>query len=550
MEKELEYMCGFGNDFASEDPRCPESLPKGQNNPQKCPYGLYAEQLSGTAFTAPREANKRSWLYRIRPSVLHKPLKPTDKGFITDDWTSVEPNPNQLRWHPFDIPKKSEKKVDFVEGLHTICGAGDTRSRNGLSIYIYVCNSSMDNKCLYNSDGDFLIVPQKGTLMVTTEFGKMSVEPQEICVIQQGMRFSVDISEESRGYVLEVYSGHFTLPYLGPIGANGLANPRDFLTPKAWYEDLTVEYTVIAKFQGHLFRAIQDHSPFDVVAWHGNYAPFKYDLRKFMAINTVTFDHPDPSIFTVLTCQSTKPGVAVADFVIFPPRWGVAEHTFRPPYYHRNCMSEFMGLITGTYEAKEEGFRPGGATLHSIMTPHGPDADCFEKASNADLKPGRVADGTMAFMFESSFSMTVTKWGNETKVDDQYYMCWQPLKKHFPGGSTTQEDSEHMVKSLVQEADVSEPARRGRNFAGDQPERLFGRHFPEFIPATPGAKRAHPARDCVACNKRKKDREGFRRKQTTFRCETCQVALCVPECFRLFHTHVIYKQGSTSDELE
>ncbi|XP_033635425.1 homogentisate 1,2-dioxygenase-like [Asterias rubens] len=429
----LKYLSGFGNEFASEDPRCPNALPKGQNNPQKCAYGLYAEQLSGTAFTAPRVHNKRTWLYRIRPSVLHGKFKPLHQGNLSHNWDEWHPDPNQMRWHPFAIPDPSLGRVDFVEGMSTVCGAGDCRSRNGIAVHVFTCNASMGDKCFYNSDGDFLIVPQKGTLLITTEFGRMAVAPNEICVIQQGMRFSVEISEASRGYVLEVFNGHFTLPDLGPIGANGLANPRDFLTPSAWYEDRSCEYTVVSKYQGKLFYTQQEHSPFDVAAWHGNYCPYKYDLDNFMVINAVAFDHADPSIFTVLTCQSNKPGVAVADFVIFPPRWSVQDHTFRPPYYHRNCMSEFMGLIKGKYEAKEEGFQAGGATLHSMMTPHGPDAACFEGASNAELKPQRVADGTMAFMFESSFSMAITKWGGLTcqKVDEKYKECWEPLQKHF-----------------------------------------------------------------------------------------------------------------------
>nr|XP_012636000.1 homogentisate 1,2-dioxygenase isoform X4 [Microcebus murinus] len=294
-------------------------------------------------------------------------------------------------------------------------------------------------RCFYNSDGDFLIVPQKGKLLIYTEFGKMLVQPNEICVIQRGMRFSVDVFEETRGYILEVYGIHFELPDLGPIGANGLANPRDFLIPVAWYEDRQVPggYTVINKYQGKLFAAKQDVSPFNVVAWHGNYTPYKYNLENFMVINSVAFDHADPSIFTVLTAKSLRPGVAIADFVIFPPRWGVADKTFRPPYYHRNCMSEFMGLIRGHYEAKQGGFLPGGGSLHSTMTPHGPDADCFEKASKAKLAPERIADGTMAFMFESSLSLAVTKWGLKTSrcLDENYYKCWEPLKSHFTPSS-------------------------------------------------------------------------------------------------------------------
>ncbi|KXJ18764.1 Homogentisate 1,2-dioxygenase [Exaiptasia diaphana] len=422
-------MSGFGNEFASE--ALPGALPKGQNNPKKCPYGLYNEQLSGSAFTAPRKDNVRSWLYRIRPSVMHKPFEPLDEGIVSSNWNEVPPNPNQMRWKPFDLPEEGST-VDFVQGLKTICGAGDTRSRHGIAVYVFSCNVSMNNKCLYSSDGDFLIVPQKGTLLVTTEFGKMQVKPTDICVIQLGVRFSVAVEEASRGYILEVFDGHFELPNLGPIGANCLANPRDFQTPVAWYENREADFTVVSKYQGKLFAASQNHSPFDVVAWHGNYAPYKYNLSDFVALNSVTKDHVDPSIFTVLTCQSNKPGTAIADFVIFPPRWSVAENTFRPPYYHRNCMSEFMGNIFGKYEAKEDGFLPGGASLHSMMTPHGPDRQCFEGASNADDKPVKI-EGTLSFMFESSLSLAVTKWGLETcqKLQPEYYKIWQDLPKTF-----------------------------------------------------------------------------------------------------------------------
>jgi len=428
---ELKYLSGFGNEFSSEDPRCPDSLPKGQNNPQQCPYGTYAEQLSGTAFTVPRAENKRSWLYRIRPSVMHIPFTSVDINNVSSDWKDRKPNPNQLRWNPFTIPTGTE--VDWIEGLNSVCGAGDAAMRSGIAIHIYTCTVSMNNKCFYNSDGDLLIVPQQGNLTVKTEFGIMRVEVNEIVVIQQGMKFSIGVDGPSRGYVLEVYDNHFQLPNLGPIGANGLANPRDFLTPVAHYEDVEEEYLVVCKYQGHFFQAAQNHSPFDVVAWHGNYVPYKYNLSNFMVVNSVQFDHCDPSIFTVLTCPSAKPGTAIADFVIFPPRWAVQEHTFRPPYYHRNCMSEFMGLIYGNYEAKEEGFRPGGASLHSMMTPHGPDLQCFEAASGADLVPTRVADGTMAFMFESSLGLGLTTWGEEIcqKIDPDYYKCWQGLKKYF-----------------------------------------------------------------------------------------------------------------------
>lgn len=400
------------------------------NTPQVCKYGLYAEQLSGTAFTAPRLHNQRSWLYRILPSVKHSPFSKYQQPHLAKDWNEQHPNPNQLRWNPWDVPTKPQ---DWVDGLRTIAGAGDPRTKHGLSIHIYTCNIGMKDKAMYNSDGDFLIVPQMGTLNITTEMGKMKVAPNEICVIQRGIRFSVDVKGPSRGYILEVYNSHFILPDLGPIGANGLANPRDFQTPVAWYENRYTPFTVVSKYQSHLFSCSMDHSPFNVAAWHGNYAPYKYDLANYCVVNSVSFDHIDPSIFTVLTCPSATPGTAIADFVIFPPRWSVAENTFRPPYYHRNCMSEFMGLILGKYEAKEEGFQPGGATLHSMMTPHGPDAQCFNDWTTKELAPIKVAEGTQAFMFESCLSLAITKWAEETscKLDKEYYKCWQLLNNNF-----------------------------------------------------------------------------------------------------------------------
>ncbi|KAL1920979.1 uncharacterized protein VTP21DRAFT_11614 [Calcarisporiella thermophila] len=429
------YMDGFGNHFSSE--ALEGALPIGQNMPQVCPYGLYSEQLSGTAFTVDRKNNQRTWFYRIRPSVTHRPFEPhTEVRDLVSHFGTGSPNvhtnPNQLRWSPFDLPGEGDS-VDFVQGLHTVAGSGDPAQRSGIAIHIYAANADMKEKAFYNSDGDFLIVPQLGALDITTEFGKMLVRPNEICVIQRGMRFTVALPDgPSRGYICEVYNNHFELPDLGPIGANGLANPRDFQTPVAAFEDVEGDWTVISKFNGKLFSAKQNHSPYNVVAWHGNYAPYKYDLAKFNTINTVSFDHPDPSIFTVLTCKSAFPGTALADFVIFPPRWMVAENTFRPPYYHRNSMAEFMGLIHGVYDAKAEGFNPGGATLHNLMTPHGPDSTTFEKASRATLGPHKI-DGTQAFMFETSQILSVTDWALNRcqKIQENYFECWQGLKSYF-----------------------------------------------------------------------------------------------------------------------
>lgn len=428
------YNEGFGNAFRSE--ALPNSLPLNQNTPQKCPYGLYAEQLSGTAFTVSRKENQRSWLYRIRPSTGHSPFKPLDRPDVVGVFSpsTARITPQQLRWSPFDIP--SGKSVDFVDGLHTIAGTGDPSLRSGLAIHVYTADQSMKDKAFYNADGDFLVVPQAGTLDITTEFGRMRVENNEICIIQRGIRFSVALPDgPSRGYVLEVYGNHFELPDLGPIGANGLADARHFFSPTAWYEDRECKFTIVNKFMGKLFAAEQDHSPFDVVSWHGNYVPSKYDLANFTVINSVSFDHIDPSIFTVLTCKSAFPGTAIADFAIFPPRWAVQDHTFRPPYFHRNCASEFMVLNKGNYEAKAGAFLPGGASLHSMMTPHGPDVKTVQKALEEEMKPVRVAEGTMAYMFESSLQLYVTEWALEKsgKLQAEYYKDWQPPVKYFTG---------------------------------------------------------------------------------------------------------------------
>lgn len=426
----IEYLAGFGSEFQSEDPRAPNSLPYAQNNPQKCPYGLYAEQLSGSAFTAPRTSNYRTWLYRMVPSAKHKRFTPGPATEISHDWNAVHPDPNQKRWMPFKFP---ENPTDFVTGLKTVCGAGDAKCRSGIAIHIYVCDTSMENSAFYSADGEMLIVPQQGELRIKTELGRINVKPGEICVIPQNIRFAVEVTEKSRGYICEVFGTRYTLPDLGPIGANGLANPRDFLYPKAHYEEKKGDFILYNKYQGHLFQCEQDHSCFDVVAWHGNYAPYKYDLWKFCTINSVSYDHVDPSVFTVLTAPSLKHGTAICDLALFPPRWSVHEHTFRPPYYHRNCMSEFMGLICGKYEAKEDGFLPGGATLHSIGTPHGPDAICFSKASESVLEPQFIGTGQLAFMFESSLMLAITKYGQQDceTLDDDYYQCWQGLQKNF-----------------------------------------------------------------------------------------------------------------------
>jgi homogentisate 1,2-dioxygenase len=415
----LQYMTGFGNEFATE--AIPNALPQGQNSPQQTPFGLYAEQVSGSAFTAPRDHNLRSWQYRLRPSAEHSPYVQISSGHIrTAPCHEAVTSPNRLRWNALDIPATP---TDFIDGLITIATNGDASAQRGMATHLYAANQSM-TRCFYNADGEMLIVPQSGAMTLKTEFGIIEIKSGEIAVIPRGVKFRVECAGAIRGYVCENYGQPFRLPDLGPIGANGLANTRDFLTPVAWYEDVAIETEIIAKFNSNLWSYRTQGSPLNVVAWHGNYAPYKYDLALFNVINTVSFDHIDPSIFTVLTSASDIVGTANVDFVIFPPRWMVAEHTFRPPWFHRNCMSEYMGLIHGIYDAKAEGFVPGGGSLHNAFSAHGPDAATFMKASSDSLQP-KYQGNTLAFMFESRYVFQPTKFAMETSaLQNNYDTAW------------------------------------------------------------------------------------------------------------------------------
>lgn len=426
MEKH--YLSGFGNHFSSE--ARPEALPLDQNSPQVAPKGLYAEQLSGSAFTAPRAHNLATWLYRIRPSVMHTPFVLMTELTAKTFFQPKHLNPNQMRWNP--LPKLTATQ-DFIESVRTVCGVGSAIEQRGLHIHLYSFNKAMGSRYFMNADGDFLFVLQSGCLQVKTEMGTIEAEPGEIVIVPRGIKFQVNpLSDVCRGYVGENFGAPFRLPDLGPIGANGLAHPRHFMTPQAAFEETEGTMELIGKFSGQLWRAEMNHSPLDVVAWHGNYVPYKYDLRKFNTINTVSFDHPDPSIFTVLTSPSDTQGTANVDFVIFPPRWMVAEHTFRPPYFHRNCMSEYMGLIHGVYDAKTSGgFVPGGGSLHNFYSAHGPDSETFEKASAVALSPHKL-DNTLAFMFESRAPFMLTDFALQKDfLQEDYQDCWQSFKKLF-----------------------------------------------------------------------------------------------------------------------
>jgi homogentisate 1,2-dioxygenase len=424
------YQSGFGNGFETE--ALPGALPQGRNSPQRCAYGLYAEQLSGSPFTAPRASNERSWLYRIRPTVAHwGRFQPMDtRHWRTAPTAEVAMAPAPLRWDPLPIPAGS---LSLIEGIHTITTAGDAGSMAGMAAHIYLATRSMVDEVFYNADGEMLFVPQQGALRLVTEFGVMDAAPGEIAVIPRGVKFRAELPEGPvRGYVCENYGGGLTLPERGPIGANCLANPRDFLTPVAAYEDRDAPTKLMVKWGGALWATEIAHSPLDVVAWHGNYAPYKYDLRHFSPIGPLLFDHADPSIFTVLTSASETPGTANIDFVIFPERWMVAENTFRPPWYHMNVMSEFMGLIYGVYDAKPGGgFAPGGFSLHNTMLPHGPDMAAFEGASQAELKPHKLT-GTLAFMFETRFPQRVTAYAaGVAQLQQDYPDYGAALRRHF-----------------------------------------------------------------------------------------------------------------------
>ena len=415
---------GFSNEFATE--AVPGALPVGKNSPQRPPLGLYTEQLTGTSFTVPRREARRSWLYRIRPSADHRPYRRIDGGLLCGKLGA--PNPNRLRWDPLPIP---DEPTDFVAGLTAMLANANGAYRDGVSVFVYCANRSM-RRVFWNADGELLIVPEHGRLTLATELGRLPVAPGEIAVIPRGVRFRVELQDATaRGYLLENHGAVLRLPELGPIGANGLANPRDFLSPTAWFEERDEPTQVVQKFLGELWQTELDHSPLDVVAWHGNCAPYKYDLARFMAIGTISFDHPDPSIFTVLTGPTDTPGRANVDFVIFPPRWLVAEDTFRPPWFHRNVMNECMGLVHGVYDAKAEGFTPGGISLHGMMSAHGPDNATTERAMAATLAPHKI-DDTLAFMFETGQVLRPTEFAMTCpQLQGDYDAAWKGMRKNF-----------------------------------------------------------------------------------------------------------------------
>ncbi|WP_120634473.1 homogentisate 1,2-dioxygenase [Ruegeria sp. EL01] len=424
------YMPGFGNDFETE--ALPDALPQGMNSPQKCNYGLYGEQLSGTAFTA--NPPERTWCYRIRPSVKHSHRY--EKIDLTY-WKSapyVDPDVISLGQYRWDPVPHSDAGLSWLTGMRTMTTAGDVNTQVGMASHIYLVTESMVDDYFFSADSELLVVPQEGRLRFATELGIIDLEPKEIAIIPRGLLYRVEVLEgPARGFVCENYGQKFELPGRGPIGANCMANPRDFKAPIAAFEDREVPSTVTIKWCGQFHTTKIPHSPLDVVAWHGNYTPYKYDMRNYCPVGAILFDHPDPSIFTVLTAPSGQPGTANIDFVLFRERWMVMEDTFRPPWYHKNIMSELMGNIYGQYDAKPQGFVPGGMSLHNMMIPHGPDKEAFEKASNANLGADKL-DQTMSFMFETRFPQHLTQFAaTEAPLQDDYIDCWTSLEKKFDG---------------------------------------------------------------------------------------------------------------------
>jgi homogentisate 1,2-dioxygenase len=423
VSNSLSYQTGFGGHFETE--AVPGALPRGRNSPQRPAFGLYAEQLSGSAFTAPRHENRRSWLYRMRPTADHRPFVRYQGALLFACGTSDEPlAPNRLRWDP---PADLPADADFVDGMATMMANRAAEELEGVAVHLYRASRSMTDRLFANADGELLVIPQSGTLRLFTEMGRMDLPPGWIGLIPRGVRFRVEVDGESRGYVAENHGAPFRLPELGPIGSNGLANARDFEVPVAAFEEVDRPCELIQKYLGSLWSTTLDHSPLDVVAWHGTLAPCRYELARFNTMGTISFDHPDPSIFTVLTSPSDVPGRANADFVIFPPRWMVGEDTFRPPWFHRNVMSEAMGLIHGAYDAKAEGFAPGGLSLHNLMSGHGPDLDSWKQASGAELAPAKI-EGTMAFMVETCWPYRPTRWALERAQPD-YDEAWTGFPK-------------------------------------------------------------------------------------------------------------------------
>ncbi|KAF4335858.1 homogentisate 1 2-dioxygenase [Fusarium beomiforme] len=420
-----EYQPGWGNRHQSEV--IPGTLPIGQNNPQDRGFGLYTEGITYSSFAAPRGLNMSTYMYRARPSAAHQGYSRIEtKSHIENCFLSlnpkVEPLYQQAEWSPFPLPREDET-IDFTDGLHTLGGSGDPNLRQGIAVYVYMINSSMINKAYCNTDGDFLITPQLGIIDIQTEMGRLFVQPGEICVIQRGVRFRINLAEGvpvARGHIAEVWGSMWELPDLGPIGGHGLANPRDFLYPVAHIdEDLHVPFKIVVKNNGKHVVISQDHSPFDVVAWHGNCVPYKYDLTKFVAQNSTSVDHTDPSINTVLTAKSVDPHVPLADYLWFGPR-----------------ATEMLACIYGAGLGRSDDFLPGGCSYEGGHTPHGGFGEEYiTEAILQHNEPRRILENQMTIMVESSRTFLFTEYAREIcgvlHKQGTDYRVWDKLPDRF-----------------------------------------------------------------------------------------------------------------------
>jgi len=428
MTSALEYMSGFGNEFQSE--AVAGALPQGQNSPQKCAFGLYSELVSGTVFTAPRALNRRSYLFRTRPTVAQPDFQRCELANFKTPPLEFPPYPMAMRWDPYPLELA---RGDFLDGMTTICGNGSPVQQSGLAIHTYCANRSMTGRAFSNADGEMLILPQHGGIRVTTEVGLLEAAPGELVLIPKGMKFRVDLlSDVARGFVCENFGHPFVLPELGLIGSNGLANACDFLTPVAHFEDSDEPVELVHKYAGAFWSATMGHSPFNVVAWRGNWAACKFDMHRFVVLGAQMVDHPDPSIFCALTSPSHPVAGGNVDFMILPPRWLVAEHTFRPPGFHRSAVAEFLALIQGAHDTRASRFAPGASSLHNNWTAHGPDVATHDKGRVAELVPTKFEE-TLVIMLDSRFPYEIAPGGMDgphRQLDCT--SSWQGFQKRFP----------------------------------------------------------------------------------------------------------------------
>jgi homogentisate 1,2-dioxygenase len=431
--KEVPTQGGFGSVHESE--ALEGALPRDQNAPRRCPYDLVPELINGTPFTVRNVDNSKMWTYRIHASFSQTAFHPLPNARFATPLGDVEPN--RSRWAPHPIPAPSTP-TDFVDGLVTLGGAGDVLSGPGFAIHVYAANADMLDRCFSNADGDLLVIPQEGALDVRTELGWLSVPIGSILFVPRGLKFAIGLPENvGRGWVLEVFGTKLRLPERGLVGSNGLAEARHFRAPHASYEDRECPdgFQHVTKTGGRLFEATHTFSPFDVVAWYGNHAPFVYDLMHFAPVASVRFDHQDPSIFTVLTAPLDDHGRAVADFVFFPPRWEVIEHSFRPPFAHRNAASE-VNMVVRTPKPYSTGYEPGCTFLSPLLTAHGVGTKTYDAILDLPHDhvdpPQRIPDESLWAMVESALPFRTTAWARDTELLDATFLsAFEGMKKRF-----------------------------------------------------------------------------------------------------------------------